>query len=352
MTPIVLVTGGCGFIGSHFVRLLLRHRPGWRVMNLDHLTYAGNLANLRDVEGHPAYTFVHGDIADAGLLDRIIGASGPRAVVNFAAESHVDRSILDATPFLHTNVVGAQTLLDAARRHRVERFVQVSTDEVYGDVEGTAPRTEDAPLRPSSPYAASKAAADLLCLAYHRTHAVPVIIARSANNYGPFQFPEKLIPLMLRNSLAGEPLPVYGDGAQVRDWLFVEDNCDALVTILDRAQPGRIYNIGTGERRTNLEVVRATCQTVAAEAGLRAADLEALIRFVPDRPGHDRQYALDISRIQSELSWRPRTRFEDGLRATVRWYLAHRDWIAQVTSGDYQRYYEAVYLRRWQQSVP
>jgi dTDP-glucose 4,6-dehydratase len=351
MAQTVVVTGGCGFIGSHFVRMLLR-RPDWRVINLDNLTYAGNLASLQDVEGHPAYVFVRGDISDAETIDRIMNAYAPWAVVNFAAESHVDRSILDATPFLRTNILGVQTLLDAVRRHQVERFVQVSTDEVYGDAEERAPFDEAAPLRPSSPYAASKAAADLLCLAYHRTHAVPVVIARSANNYGPFQFPEKLLPLMIRNALAREPLPIYGDGAQVRDWLHVEDNCAALLLVLERGQVGSVYNIATGEYRTNLEVVRAACRAVAAETEVPASELEALIRFVADRPGHDRRYAIDAARIRSELRWRPETVFADGLRATVRWYLEHRDWIAQVTSGEYQRYYEAVYVRRWQQSVP
>jgi len=346
-----MVTGGCGFIGSHFVRLLLRG-SGWRVVNLDNLTYAGNLASLEDVEGHPAYVFVRGDIADADTVDRIVKAHAPWGVVNFAAESHVDRSILDATPFLRTNILGVQTLLDAVRRHRVERFLQVSTDEVYGDAEEMMLFDEAAPLRPSSPYAASKAAADLLCLAYHRTHAAPVVIARSANNYGPFQFPEKLLPLMIRNALAREPLPVYGDGTQVRDWLYVEDNCAALLLVLERGQVGRLYNVATGEYRTNLEVVRAACRTVAAETTVPATELEALIRFVPDRPGHDRRYAINAARARSELRWHPQTAFADGLRRTVRWYLEHRDWTAQVTSGEYQRYYEAVYLRRWQQSVP
>lgn len=351
MTRTVLVTGGCGFIGSHFVHLLLQQQPPWRVINLDSLTYAGNLANLRDLEGHPDYVFIRGDIADGDLVDQVIMTHSPWAIVNFAAESHVDRSILDATPFLRTNVVGVQTLLDAARRHRLERFLQISTDEVYGDAEGAGAFDEAAPLSPSSPYAASKAAADLLCLAYHRTHAVPVVIARSANNYGPFQFPEKLIPLMIRNALAREPLPVYGDGLQVRDWLYVEDNCAAILLILRRAEVGRVYNIAAGEHRTNLDVVRAACRAVAAESGLPVSGLEALICFVPDRPGHDRRYAMAASRILSELQWRPRTRFEDGLQATVRWYLDHQDWIAQVTSGEYQRYYEAVYRRGWQ-SVP
>ncbi len=352
MTRTVLVTGGCGFIGSHFVRMVLARRSGWRVVNFDKLTYAGNLANLRDTEGNPRYIFVRGDIADSDMVEQVFAVHHPGAVVNFAAESHVDRSILDAAPFLRTNVVGVQTLLETARRHGADRFLQISTDEVYGDVEGAAACTEDAPLHPSSPYAASKAAADLFCLAYHRTYGTPVVIARSANNYGPFQFPEKLLPLMIRNALAREPLPVYGDGAQVRDWLYVEDNCAALLRVLEEARVGRVYNIAGDDPHTNLQVVRAACLTVAAETTVSAPDLEALIRFIPDRPGHDRRYAINAARIRSELGWQPQTRFADGLRATVRWYLDHQDWTAEVTSGEYQRYYEAVYQRRWQESPP
>ncbi len=332
--------------------MVLQRRPSWRVINFDKLTYAGNLANLRDAEGHPRYAFVRGDIADRDMVEQVFAVHHPGAIVNFAAESHVDRSILDAAPFLRTNVAGLLTLLDTARRHGSERFLQISTDEVYGDAEGAAPYAEDAPLRPSSPYAASKAAADLFCLAYHRTHGMPVAIARSTNNYGPFQFPEKLLPLMIRNALAREPLPVYGDGAQVRDWLYVEDNCAALLRVLEEAGVGRVYNIAGDDPHTNLEVVRAACRVVAAETTVPAPDLEALIRFVPDRPGHDRRYAIDATRIRSELGWQPQTRFADGLRATVRWYLDHQDWITDVTSGEYKRYYEAVYQRRWQESTP
>jgi dTDP-glucose 4,6-dehydratase len=351
MVRTVVVTGGCGFIGSHFVRHLLR-RPGWRVVNLDNLTYAGDLARVRDVERHPDHVFVRGDIANADTIDQVLKTHEPWAMVNFAAESHVDRSILDAAPFLQTNVVGVQVLLDAARRHGLQRFLQISTDEVYGDAEGASAFDEAAPLHPSSPYAASKAAADLLCLAFHRTHGVPIAIARSTNNYGPFQFPEKLIPLMIRNALARQPLPVYGDGAQVRDWLHVEDNSAALLLLLEHAQVGRIYNIAGGESHPNLEVVRAVCRALTAETGVPAPDLESLIRSVPDRPGHDRRYAIDASRIRSELKWGPQMQFANGLRATVRWYLDHQDWIAQVTSGEYQRYYEAVYQRLWQQPRP
>lgn len=348
----ILITGGCGFIGSHFVRLLHTTRPRWRVVNLDKLTYAGNPDNLADISEGDGYRFVQGDIADADLVDRLIREERPGAMVNYAAESHVDRSILDPAPFLQTNVVGLQVLLQAVRRHGVERFVQISTDEVYGDVDGLAPPPEDAPLRPSSPYAASKAAADLLVLAYRRTYGAPVLIVRSANNYGPYQFPEKLIPLMIRNVMAGEPLPVYGDGGQVRDWLYVDDNCDAILRVLERGQAGAVYNVGTGEHRPNMDVVRATCHLVAEEAHLDLQSILARIQSVPDRPGHDRRYALNAAKIRSELGWTPRTSFEEGLRRTVRWYLDHGDWIRRATSKDYQAYYDAVYRRLWSQSAP
>ncbi len=345
----MLVTGGCGFIGSHFIRCIRQERPEWRVVNLDNLTYAATLNNLRDVGEGIHYRFIRGDITDSILVESIFLEEKPWAVLNFAAESHVDRSILDPTPFLQTNVMGVQVMLDAARRHKIERFVQISTDEVYGDSEGRAPFDEEAPPRPSSPYAASKAAADLLCLAYGRTYGVPVLIARSTNNYGPFQFPEKLIPLMIHNALAGEVLPVYGDGAQVRDWLYVVDNCAAILEILARGHVGGIYNIGTGEYLANLGVVHATCRLVAKEIGVDPEVLLERIRSVPDRPGHDRRYAIDARKIREELGWSPRMRFEDGLRNTVCWYFEHQDWVRQVTSGEYKEYYEAVYLRTWNQ---
>lgn len=348
----VLITGGCGFIGSHFVRHLVTASPR-RVIVLDLLTYAGNPDNLADLTGHPQVRLVRGDIADGQLVDGLLRDEPPWAIVNFAAESHVDRSILDPAPFVRANVLGVQTLLHAAHRRGVPRFLQISTDEVYGDVAAPTLSAEDAALRPSSPYAASKAAADLLCLAFRRTYGTPVVIARSANNYGPFQFPEKLIPLMIRNAMAGEPLPVYGDGGQVRDWLYVEDNCAALGCVLERGRDGEIYNVGTGWRETtNVQVVRALCRVLAEEAGLEEAALLRRIQFVPDRPGHDRRYAVDTRKIRAELGWRPRTEFEDGLRRTVRWYLGHGDWIRRATSQDYQAYYEAVYRRFWSQASP
>lgn len=340
----VLVTGGCGFIGSHFIRLLCAEK-NFRVINLDKLTYAGNLENLSDLAG--AFRFVRGDIADRELVEGILREENPRAVVNFAAESHVDRSILDAAPFLQTNIAGVQALLEATRKVPVERFVQVSTDEVYGDREGKEAAGEESLLCPGSPYAASKASADLLCLAYRRTHGLPILITRSSNNYGPFQFPEKLIPLCIRNAQANMKLPVYGDGGQVRDWIYVEDNCQAILAVLKNGRPGSVYNIGgTGERR-NLDVVTAICRAVAAQTGRNPGELENAIEFVADRPGHDRRYALTTEKVRREIGWSARTEFESGLEKTVRWYMSHPQWVARVTSGEYQQYYDSVYARAW-----
>lgn len=341
----ILVTGGCGFIGSNFVRLL-NAETDWRIVNLDKLTYAGNAENIADLP--PArHRMIHGDIADPALVEKVLKEEKPWAIVNFAAESHVDRSILDAAPFVQTNIGGVQTLLDAARAHPVERFLHISTDEVYGDKEGKEPSAEDSALAPSSPYAATKAAADLLCFAYRRTYGVPVIVTRSSNNYGPYQFPEKFISLLIRNALNGLELPVYGDGKQIRDWLYVEDNCRAILTVLDEGQVGSTYNIGTGEERTNLEVVEAVCAAVAEAQGSSPAKLKERIRFVTDRPGHDRRYALDTSKIRRETGWKPQVGFDEGLKRTVRWYLEHADWIAHVSSGEYRKYYETVYARAW-----
>lgn len=334
----LLVTGGAGFIGSNFIRFALANYPDWEIVNLDKLTYAGNLANLRDVARHPRYAFVRGDIADRELVARLFQEHRFDAVVNFAAESHVDRSILDATPFIETNVKGVQVLLEAAREFGVQRFVQVSTDEVYGSLgPDDPPFTEESPLRPNSPYAASKAAADLLCRAYHKTHGVPVIITRSSNNYGPYQFPEKLIPLMITNALEDRPLPVYGDGRNVRDWLYVEDNCRAIVLVVEKGVPGEVYNIGAGEERENIEVVRAILRLLGKP--------ESLITFVQDRPGHDRRYALDTGRTRRQIGWEPSASFAEGLERTVRWYLANRPWWEEVKSGAYLRYAEEWYGR-------
>jgi len=345
----ILVTGGCGFIGSNFVRLLCA-APEWRVINLDKLTYAGNLENLADVSNE-RLRFVHGDIRDRACVEKILQEERPWAIVNFAAESHVDRSILDAAPFIDTNIAGTQNLLEASRTHPVERFLHISTDEVYGDREGQGSSKEDAVLVPSSPYAATKAAADLLCFSYRRTYGMPVLVTRSSNNYGPYQFPEKLIPLLTRNGLNGMDLPVYGDGKQIRDWLYVEDNCRAILAVLEKGQVGSVYNIGTGEERTNLDVVEAICAAIAERKGLDSAKLKERIRFVTDRPGHDRRYAIETARVRSEIGWQPRMEFGLGLRQTVNWYLDHADWIAHVTSGEYRKYYDSVYSQAWGQTA-
>ncbi len=342
----VLVTGGSGFIGSHFVRLVGERTP-WRVVNLDKLTYAGDPERLGDVALDDRYRFVRGDIADRRLLQTLFQEEQPWAVVNFAAESHVDRSILDAAPFLETNIGGVQSLLETARQNPVERFVQISTDEVYGDLADGERASEESALCAGSPYAASKAAADLLCLAYRRTYDLPILIVRSSNNYGPWQFPEKLVPLMIRNALAGEPLPVYGDGRQQRDWLYVTDNTEAILRILRDGAPASVYNVATGHERTNVDVVRALCRVLAEEGAVAWDEVVARIRFVPDRPGHDRRYAMDAQRIRRELGWSPRVRFDEGLARTARWYLRQRAWLGRVASGDYREYRDAVYARDW-----
>ena len=341
----IFVTGGCGFIGSNFVRLLATSTD-YRIVNFDKLTYAGNLENVADIS--PArMRFVHGDICDRGLVERTLAEEKPWAVVNFAAESHVDRSILDSTPFLHTNIGGVQSLLEAVRRVSVERFLQISTDEVYGDKAGKLPSTEDSPLAPSSPYSASKAAADLLCFSYRRTYGLPILLTRSSNNYGSYQFPEKLIPLLLRNGLGDLDFPVYGDGQQIRDWIHVEDNCLGLLAVLEKGEIGSIYNIGTSEERSNLAVVEAICAAIAAYKSVDLRQLTERIRYVTDRPGHDRRYALDTSKVRKTLGWAPRVDFPGGLQRTVHWYLDNAHWVARVTSGEYRQYYESVYAQSW-----
>jgi dTDP-glucose 4,6-dehydratase len=337
----ILVTGGYGFIGSNFVRLL-HAETDWRIVNLDKLTYAGNLENLAGLTG-PRNRFVHGDICDRALVEEILREENPWAVINFAAESHVDRSILDASPFLQTNIGGVLSLLEAVRTHPVERFLHISTDEVYGDKEGKKPSSEESSLVPSSPYAATKAAADLLCFSYRRTYGLPVIVTRSSNNYGPYQFPEKLIPLLIRNGLDDLELPIYGDGKQVRDWLYVEDNCRAILGVLERGRIGSIYNIGTGEERTNLYVVEQICALLAEREGILLSDLKKRVRSVTDRPGHDRRYAVDTTKIRSDLGWHPCVDLFSGMKRTVDWYCDHSDWISRVVSGEYRKYDEPVY---------
>lgn len=330
----LLVTGGCGFIGSHFIREVLATRRGWRIVNLDLLTYAGRGRNLADLVRHPRYRFVRADIAGPAM-GPLLARERPDAVVNFAAESHVDRSILGAAPFLRTNALGAQNLLDAARAARVGRFVQVSTDEVYGSIAGRARAREDRPLHPSSAYSASKAAADLLCLAAHHTHGQEVVITRCTNNYGPWQFPEKLIPLMITNALVGQPLPVYGDGLQRRDWIHARDHCRGVLAALEHGRAGEIYNFGAGTEPPNLRIVRAILRLLGKPP--------TLIRHVKDRPGHDRRYAVDTAKARRQLGWRPRVALDEGLAETVRWYRDHPAWWLRLKDASFRAWYRKNY---------
>ncbi len=350
----IVVTGGAGFIGSNFVLDWLAAGAG-PVVNLDKLTYAGNLANLASVSGDPRHHFVQGDIADAALVGQLLAKHRPRAVVHFAAESHVDRSILAPEAFIQTNVVGTFRLLEAVRGHwqslegagrEAFRFLHVSTDEVYGSLSETDPPfSETTAYAPNSPYSASKAASDHLVRAYHHTYGLPVLTTNCSNNYGPFQFPEKLIPLMIANALEAKPLPVYGDGRQVRDWLYVGDHCEAIRLVLEKGRPGEVYNVGGNAEKRNLDVVHALCDSLDAlrprEGGHRG-----LITRVADRPGHDRRYAIDAGKMRSELGWTPRESFESGLARTVRWYLDNADWVAQVRSGEYRNWIEKNYGKR------
>lgn len=332
----LLVTGGCGFIGSNFIRYLLQRADSYEVVNLDALTYAGNPANLQDLQGHPGYTFVHGDICDRALVEHVIG-SGVDAIVHLAAESHVDRSIFEPADFVRTNVLGTQMLLDVARQRGVRRFLHVSTDEVYGSLGADGRFTEESPLAANSPYAASKAAAELLVRAYVHTYGVPALITRASNNYGPYQFPEKVIPLFVTHAMEGRELPVYGDGLHVREWLFVEDHCEALRQVLVGGRVGEVYNIGGGHECTNLELARLIVHSMGAS--------ERLIRFVHDRPAHDRRYALNSEKIAVELGWKPQVSLAAGLVHTVAWYRQHEDWWRQLKDARYQAYYQRQYGR-------
>ena len=327
----IIVTGGAGFIGSNFVFYLLKHHPGYRVICLDKLTYAGNLATLAPVMDHPNFRFVKGDICDRETVVQLFEEEQPDMVVNFAAESHVDRSIADPDLFLQTNLMGTAVLMDVCRTFGIQRFHQVSTDEVYGDLPLDRPDlyfTEETPLHASSPYSASKASADLLAMAYHRTYGLPVTISRCSNNYGPYQFPEKLIPLMIVNAWHNDPLPVYGEGKNVRDWLYVEDHCKAIDLILHHGKNGEIYNVGGHNEKQNLDIVKQICRACGKP--------ESLIVHVPDRKGHDLRYAIDPSKMQRELGWLPETDFETGIQQTIQWYLEHRDWWEPILSGAYQ----------------
>ncbi|MCZ8512544.1 dTDP-glucose 4,6-dehydratase [Paenibacillus filicis] len=333
----LLVTGGAGFIGSNFIHHMISSYSDYEIINLDALTYAGNLENLTSIQDNPKYTFIKGDITDRKLVDTIFQMS-PDYVIHFAAESHVDRSILDPGIFVQTNVTGTQVLLEAARKYNIKKFVHVSTDEVYGTLGETGLFSENTPLSPNSPYSASKAGADMLVRAYHETYGINVNITRCSNNYGPYQFPEKLIPLMIANAFEEKPLPVYGDGLNVRDWLHVEDHCRAIDLVLHAGRSGEIYNVGGKNERTNLQIVKAILQELNKP--------ESLISFVQDRPGHDRRYAIDAQKITTELSWRPQFTFESGIRSTINWYLNHKDWWNRIRSGTYREYYMTQYANR------
>jgi len=330
----ILITGGAGFIGSNFVRMLLLGSDH-QLVNLDALTYAGNLENLADVERHPRYVFVRGDIADAAAMAKVFAEHRPEVVVHFAAESHVDRSVLDASAFVRTNLQGTQVLLDQSRAQQVRRFVHVSTDEVYGSLGAWGYFTEQTPIQPNSPYSASKAGSDLLVRAAVHTHHLDCVTTRCSNNYGPFQFPEKLIPLMIANALEGKKLPVYGDGKNVRDWIHVADHCEGIKKAMEHGAAGEVYNFGGDAERENLTVVKEILRLLGKG--------EDLIHYVKDRPGHDRRYAMDSSKARALLGWTPRHTFESGLRQTVEWYVANRAWWQRVRSGEYQAYYERLY---------
>lgn len=334
----ILVTGGAGFIGSNFVKYMLQNYPNLRVINLDKLTYAGNPENLRDVESNPNYHFVKGDICNQELVEYVVKRFEVDVIVNFAAESHVDRSILGPEVFVKTNIFGTQVLLEVTKKFKLEKFIQISTDEVYGSLGPEGKFTENMPLLPNSPYAASKASADLLCRAYFKTFGVPVVITRCSNNFGPYQFPEKLIPLMIINALNDKPLPVYGDGKNVRDWIYVIDHCRAIDFVIQRGKHGEIYNIGASNEWQNIDIVRLILKKLGKP--------ESLIKFVADRPGHDRRYAMDWSKIKNELGWEPIYSFEEAITETINWYIQNEEWWKRIISGEYQSYYQIWYGER------
>ena len=341
MSKTILVTGGAGFIGSNFVFYMLEKYPDYRIVCLDNLTYAGNLSTLEPVMNHPNFRFVKEDITHRKAMYHLFEEECPDIVVNFAAESHVDRSIENPQVFLETNVLGTSVLMDACREYGIERFHQVSTDEVYGDLPLDRPDlffTEDTPLHTSSPYSSSKAAADLLVQAYFRTYELPISITRCSNNYGPYQFPEKLIPLMIANALNDKPLPVYGKGENVRDWLYVKDHCKAIDLVMHRGKVGEVYNVGGHNEMKNIDIVKMVCHALDKP--------ESLISYVTDRKGHDMRYAIDPAKIHRELGWLPETKFEDGIQKTIQWYLSHRNWWETIVSGEYRDYYEKMYGNR------
>ena len=334
----VLVTGGAGFIGSSFIRYVLRTRKDIEIVNFDKLTYAGNLRNLEEIALDSRYAFVRGDIAETDHVAGVFKQHHPEMVVNFAAETHVDRSIEDTTPFLRTNVAGTQCLLEQSRRSGISKFIQISTDEVYGSLGAEGAFREDTPIDPSSPYSASKASADLWALSYFKTFGFPVLVTRCTNNYGPFQFPEKLIPVLVTNAMEGRSLPIYGDGLNVREWIFADEHSRAVLMALDMGRPGEVYNIGSGHEKTNLEVVREVLRIMGKP--------ESMIQFVKDRPGHDRRYAIDCSKIQREWGWKSAVDFEVGLAETIAWCQSRQDWIQGIKDASYLSYYERMYTRR------
>lgn len=345
----ILVTGGAGFIGSNFIKLMLKKHSDYKIINIDALTYAGNLENLKDIANNQNYSFIKADIRDRSKIEEIFDSYNINAVVNFAAESHVDRSIVEPEIFLTTNIMGTQVLLDVAKKHwKIKpedkyckeykedvKFLQVSTDEVYGALGKTGMFVETMPLMPNSPYSASKASADMIVRAYHETFGMPINITRCSNNYGPYQFPEKLIPLMINNCLKGKQLPVYGDGMQIRDWLHVSDHCEAIDTVLHKGIIGEVYNVGGNNERANIDIVKLIIKTVGKS--------EDLIEYVKDRPGHDRRYAIDNTKITTKLGWKPKYTFDQGMKETINWYLNNDQWIENIVSGDYTKYYEKMY---------
>jgi dTDP-glucose 4,6-dehydratase len=334
----ILVTGGAGFIGSNFINYILKERDDYKIINIDKLTYAGNLENLKESEKNKNYHFVKGDITNSELVDYLFKQFGIKSVVNFAAESHVDRSILGSEVFFRSNVIGTNVLLEASRRYEVEKFLQVSTDEVYGSLGPTGLFSETTPLSPNSPYSSSKAAGDMMAMSFHHTFGLPVVITRCSNNYGPLQFPEKLIPLMIINCMNNKKLPVYGDGLNVRDWIYVIDHNKAIELVLEKGRAGQIYNIGASQEMKNIDIVKLILKNLGKT--------EELIEFVKDRPGHDRRYAIDSSKTRSELGWEPSFRFEEAIVQTIEWYKKNKSWWERIISGEYQKYYETLYGNR------
>ncbi|HBN05315.1 MAG TPA: dTDP-glucose 4,6-dehydratase [Bacteroidales bacterium] len=338
----ILVTGGAGFIGSNFIRFMLDNHKKYRIINLDLLTYAGNLENLKDIETNANYSFIRGDICDRSLVERIVSENNIDYIINFAAESHVDRSIKDPEIFIKSNVLGTQVLLDIAKKYNINKYLQISTDEVYGSLGSTGYFTENTPLSPNSPYSASKASADLLVRAYYKTFGLNVNITRCSNNYGPYQFPEKLIPLIIYNAINGKKIPVYGDGLNIRDWLHVNDHCSAIDSVLHNGKIGEVYNIGGNNEKTNIEIVKTIIKNISKKLPQRGVS-ESLISFIEDRKGHDRRYAIDSTKISRELGWEPQISFEEGIGMTVDWYLKNTNWLNSIINEDYKNYYQKVY---------